>query len=162
MEDFLLELALFTTEEASQAVDVKDVMAFWGLIVSALGLIATTAVSIANILNGRRRDRELQVREDRLRHDTLVREDELRRIQRTLVPRADVDLECRFLGPEKSGDKRAYITEIRIIVHNRGLTRRNFRSVHVRLRGVRKRRGALLLGRRTKEAPLPDRKGGAR
>ncbi|NBJ10941.1 hypothetical protein [Microvirga arsenatis] len=121
----------------------KPLVEHWELAVTFLSLLATLA-TVTLAYYGMRAERERsereiqlrneqQVREDRIRAEQLAREDEIRRIERSSVPRTEFDLECRFLGPVQG----EYITDIRIIVHNKSQVRRKFGSIQVPMLGLR-------------------------
>jgi hypothetical protein len=59
----------------------------------------------------------------------LAREQALLAQQRAFIPRIEYDVECRFLGPQGAD----YVTEVRLLVSNKSLTRRAFSSIRIRL-----------------------------
>jgi hypothetical protein len=59
-------------------------------------------------------------------------EDRIRTAERHLVPRAQLDVKCKFYGPQKG----EFLVEVSMLVKNKGNTRRKFKSVRIRLRGI--------------------------
>jgi hypothetical protein len=112
------------------------------------GLLAVVAIvlgywanrmleSIRHAQQARLREAEV-ARQDALRAEEQRRQEQLWEEERRLIPRTEFDASCQFFGPEPSG----YPTVITLSVHNKGSTQRRFRSIRVRLRGLR--RGAPL------------------
>lgn len=112
--------------------------------ISLVSVIATAAIAILSLLLSRRRERQQQERDDRLRREQQERDDRLRREQqqreeeiraaeRHLVPRTDVTIDCHFYGPE--GDH--LIAELLLTVNNKGSTQRKFASIEFRMRVLR-------------------------
>jgi len=72
-------------------------------------------------------------RQDAVRAEQQRREEQLWEEERRLIPRTEFDARCDFYGPEANG----YPAVITLSVYNKGSTQRRFRSMRVRLRGIR-------------------------
>ncbi len=59
-------------------------------------------------------------------------DDRVRTIERQFIPRTEIDLGCIFLGPQQN----EFLVEISTRVKNKGSTRRKFKSMQFRLRGI--------------------------
>ena len=59
-------------------------------------------------------------------------EDQAKIVERQHVPRTEVDLQCRFSGPQQG----ELIVEVAMRLKNKGATRRKFKSMEINLRGI--------------------------
>jgi hypothetical protein len=83
----------------------------WGFFGTLLTIIVSAIISTNTVIRTRRRDEA----------------------ERALVPKAELDLECRFYGPEQG----EFVTDLRIIIENKGHSLRSYHRIFVRLRGLK-------------------------
>lgn len=128
-----------------ESMEPANWVALLAVCVSLLTAILTTSLALLNLKESRRRELEQVARETALRaeslereramrSDQLAREDARSAEQRALIPRVEYDLQCHFHGPQE-GD---WATDLQFIVNNKGAVRREFGSIKVRLRIIRR------------------------
>jgi hypothetical protein len=111
--------------------------------IAIAGLATTTVIAAGSLIYASLTQRAQQTREDKLRaaqqahEDALrttqqVREDALRERHREDEPHIELSVDCQVHGPD--GD--AYLFELILTAHNRGLVRQQFRSILLRIRGI--------------------------
>lgn len=111
--------------------------------IAIAGLLATTIISIMSMVLSRRREKQQQERDDRLRKEQQEREDKLRKEQqaheieeeakrRTYSPHIEFEITCSFYGPEKDD----YVAEFLFIARNKGLIQQKFKDIRFRVRGI--------------------------
>src|SRR5918992_2452229 len=89
--------------------------------IALAGMGSTVILALANLWFAQRREKSQRERDDKLRA-----------LERGFVPRIEYDIQCRFYGPEEN----EYLTEIHVIVNNRGNLRRKYKSMRIRVRGI--------------------------
>jgi len=111
--------------------------------IALTGILSTLIVSVLTLVVNRRREKQQQERDDRLRKEQQAREDNLRREQqereaeaerqrRTYSPHIEFEIHSNFYGPEGDG----YIAELLLVADNKGLIQQKFKDIRLRVRGI--------------------------
>jgi hypothetical protein len=102
-------------------------------IVSALiGSAGTALVAVAGFYWNYVVNKQHLAREDILRSENQENERRRAAMTRRMIPRADVDVDCHFYGPQQG----EYLVELLVKVHNVGETQRRYSSMKIRLLGM--------------------------
>ena len=99
------------------------------------GLLAFLVLFVGFLLKKWQEDRTFLLKKQQEERASLLKQQEEDRIavlQRHFVPRVQFELQCDFFGPQ-TGE---YLVCISIRVSNKGTTRRKFKNILLRLRGI--------------------------
>jgi hypothetical protein len=138
-------------------VDAKD----W---IALAGVFSTASISIVTVLANRRRERQQQERDDRLRSMQQERDDRLRSEQqqredrllekeRSHAPHIVFVVDCRFHGPTDE----EYVVECVININNKGRIRQEVRNLSLRMRGIDKGQRLTYWGGHGRRLEFPDK-----
>jgi hypothetical protein len=112
----------------------------------ALASVATAVLlSIVTVMVNSRLHRSQQEWEDRARREEREREDRARREEREReralserhredTPHVEFTLDCESFGPEEDH----FLVEVLLFVHNRDLVQQKFKSILLRIRGIKR------------------------
>ena len=136
----------------------------YGILISAISVVATGGVAITGLLLSERRHREQienerKTREEQIAHERLAREEELaREIKRAEKRREDMplfqfDMEIGLVH-QKDGK---CLVEFRVVLDNRGNVKQDIKSIKLRVRTINKEDGLAFWEGRNFRAEFPHK-----